>query len=151
MKLLLRPFSGQYDDSRGGKTTEFHMNEYLPFALHTGVGFSDPICLPIESHTLQARLARLINHSQVRTASCWEKSSSNSSVALLTAIMQVSTWYLCAWGRCVGVRRAMAIIGGARQASSEGKSGPVETGLTGPAATALQLLMLCIGILSFTH
>ena len=42
MKLLLKPLLSQYDDSRGGKTTEFHMNEYLPFALHTGVGFSDP-------------------------------------------------------------------------------------------------------------
>ena len=31
----------------------------------------------------------------------------------------------------------MALIGNARQATSEGKSGPVETGLTGPAATAL--------------
>ena len=35
------------------------------------------------------------------------------------------------------VRRAMALIGDARQATSEGKSGPVETGLTGTAATAL--------------
>ena len=33
----------------------------------------------------------------------------------------------------------MALIGDARQASSEGKSGPVETGLTGLAATALCL------------
>ena len=31
----------------------------------------------------------------------------------------------------------MAQIGNARQATSEGKNGPVETGLTGPAATAL--------------
>ena len=36
----------------------------------------------------------------------------------------------------MGVRQAMALIGNARQATSEGKSGPVETGLTGPAATA---------------
>ena len=63
--------------------------------------------------------------------------SRNSFVALFAAISQVSTWYLCASGRCVGVRQAMALIGNARQATSEGKSGPVETGLTGPAATAL--------------
>ena len=31
----------------------------------------------------------------------------------------------------------MAQIGNARQATSEGKNGPAETGLTGPAATAL--------------
>ena len=74
---------------------------------------------------------------QVRTESCWEKHSPNSSVTLLAAIMQVSTWFLCAWGRWVGVRRAMALIGDARQATSVKKSGPVETGLTGPAGTAL--------------
>ena len=33
-----------------------------------------------------------------------------------------------------------AIIGNAREATSEGKSGPVETGLTGPAATAQIML-----------
>ena len=42
--------------------------------------------------------------------------------------------------RCVcsiGVRRALALFGDAKQAMGEGKSGPVETGLTGPVATAL--------------
>ena len=45
----------------------------------------------------------------------------------------------CALGRFVGVRRATALIGDAMQvtAVSEGKSGAVETGLTGPVATAL--------------
>ena len=66
---------------------------------------------------------------------------------------------------CLGVGQAMALIGNIRQAMSEGKSGPVETGLTGPAATALYsnllgkvpsqllafisqgwVLVLCIGI-----
>ena len=40
----------------------------------------------------------------------------------------------------MGVRRAMVLIGDAKQAMGEGKSGPVETGqtgLTGLAATAL--------------
>ena len=40
----------------------------------------------------------------------------------------------------MGVRRAMALIGDTKQATSEGKCGPVETGLTGLtglAATAL--------------
>ena len=34
----------------------------------------------------------------------------------------------------------MALIGNTRQATSEEKSSPVQTGLTGPAATALCLL-----------
>ena len=39
----------------------------------------------------------------------------------------------------MGVRRAMALIawGTPSKPEFEGKSGPVETGLTGPAATAL--------------
>ena len=37
----------------------------------------------------------------------------------------------------MGVCRAMALIGDTKQATSEGKCGPVETGLTGMAATAL--------------
>ena len=37
----------------------------------------------------------------------------------------------------MGIRQAMVLIGNATQATNEGKSGPVETGLTGPAATAL--------------
>ena len=60
----------------------------------------------------------------------------NSSVALFVAISQVSTWYLCAWRRCVCVHRAMALIGNARQAMREGKCGPVETELTGKADTS---------------
>ena len=65
--------------------------------------------------------------------------SRNSSVALFAAILQVSTWYLCALGLCVGVGQEMAPIGNARQTTSEGKCGPVETGRTGQAATALYL------------
>lgn len=46
--------------------------------------------------------------------------------------------YICASGRCVGVCRAITLIGNAWRATSVGKIGPVETGLiTGPAATAL--------------
>ena len=44
---------------------------------------------------------------------------------------------LCACGPSVSVRRAMALIGYAEQGG--GKSGPVESGLTGPTATALYL------------
>ena len=37
----------------------------------------------------------------------------------------------------MGVHQAMVLIGNTRQGTSEGKSGPVETGLTGQAAMAL--------------
>ena len=36
-----------------------------------------------------------------------------------------------------GVHQALALFGDAKQAMGEGKSGPVETGLNGPVATAL--------------
>ena len=36
-------------------------------------------------------------------------------------------------GPCVGVNREMALFGDAKQATSEGKGGPVETELAGPA------------------
>ena len=71
----------------------------------------------------------------------------NSSVALFTAISQVSTWYLCASGRCVGVRQAMVLIGNAGQATNEGKCGLVGTGLTGLAATAL--VCVCVRVCVF--
>ena len=38
----------------------------------------------------------------------------------------------------------MALIGNTRQATSEGKSGPVETGLTGLVATALHECVLLV-------
>ena len=36
----------------------------------------------------------------VRTESCWKEDLRNSFVALFAAILQVSTWYLCASGHC---------------------------------------------------
>ena len=41
---------------------------------------------------------------------------------------------LCA---CHGRLPSIGLFGDAKQAMGEGKSGPVETGLTGPVATAL--------------
>ena len=41
------------------------------------------------------------------------------------------------------VHRPLTLIGDAKQAMGEGKSGPVETRLTGPVAMALQLAV-CI-------
>ena len=39
--------------------------------------------------------------------------------------------------RVMGVCRALALFGDAKQVMGEEESGPVETGLTGPVATAL--------------
>ena len=39
--------------------------------------------------------------------------------------------------RAMGICRALALFGDAKQAMGEGKSGPVETGLTGLVAMAL--------------
>ena len=70
------------------------------------------------------------------------RKAQKSSFALLAAISQDSTCHLCVLGPSVGLHRAMALIGDTKQAKSEGKSGPIETGLTRPAATALLLVVL---------
>ena len=63
--------------------------------------------------------------------------NSEEFFVLFAAISQASTHHLCAWGPCVGARQAMVLIGDTKQATSEGESGPVETGLTGPVPMAL--------------
>ena len=104
----------------------------MPFCPLRRTRLSDPVRLSAET-TPFAGEACEINCLLVRTESCWK----THRTALFAAISQVSTWYLYALGRCVGIRQAMTLIGNARQATSEEKSGPVETGLTGPAAMAL--------------
>ena len=108
---------------------------FCPLCRTPMVSASDPVHLPKATPFTGEGCGT--NRSLVRTKSCWKEDLGNSSVALFAAISQVSTWYLCALGRCMGICRAMALIGNTRQAMSEGKSGPVETGLTGPVATAL--------------
>ena len=148
----------------GGKTTEFHMNEYLPFLYSASqlvvvvirfacrskaTPFAGEACETISKNGSKNEACEP-NHSQVRTESCWEKHSPNSSVALLAAIMRISTWYLCAWGHCVGVRRAMVLIGDGRQASSEGNgwNRTNRTGGCGPVLnTKQQQKWLGIGLL----
>ena len=132
MRLLLSPILGQYDASRSPNDRFFlrlYMNAILPIASYTA---SDPVRLSAETAPFAGEACE-INRSLVRTESFWK----SRGTALFAAVSQVSTWYLCASGRCVGIRQAMALIGNARQAMSGGKSGPVETGLTGPVATAL--------------
>ena len=47
-----------------------------------------------------------------------------------------------AWSPCVGIHQVMALIGDAKQAMSEGKSGLVETGLTWLVSMALTITWL---------
>ena len=96
----------------GGQRTEFHMNGILPIVSYTtGVGFPIQCAYWPKPHPPFAGEACETNHSLVRTESCWKEDLHNSSVALFAAISQVSTWYLCALGHCVGIRRAMAVPG----------------------------------------
>ena len=108
------------------------MNAILPIVSYTnGVGF--PIQFAYRSKaTPFAGEACETNRSLVRTESCWK-----TRVTVLLHCSQPSRKFQHASGHCVGFRRAKALIGNARQATGKGKSGPVETGLTRPAATAL--------------
>ena len=77
------------------------------------------------------------NCSLGRMESCW-KENPKEFFALFAVILQVSTCHLCALGPCVGVHRAMVLTSDAK-ATGEEKSGPVDTGLTRPAAMTLIL------------
>ena len=72
---------------------------------------------------------RLIFHLEIV-----ERKTGESFFTLFEAI--VSTCHLCACGPCVSVCQA-TLIGDTKKAMSDGKSGPVETELTGLAATTL--------------
>ena len=96
MRLLLRHF-GANTMLLGSKMTTH--SAYC--VLYHWWQLSNPVRLSAESHTLCT----------CKNGKCWKEDSRNSSVALFAAISQVSTWYLCASGHCVGVRRAMALIG----------------------------------------
>ena len=116
----------------GGQTTEFHMNAILPIASYTnGVSFRiqfayRPKATPFASEACEAI------HSLARMESCWKTRGT-----VLLHCLPSRKFQHGASGRCVGVCQAMALIGKARQATSEGKSGLVETGLTGTVTTAL--------------
>ena len=117
----------------GGQTTELHMNAILTIASYTN-GASFPIQFAYRPKaTPFASEACETNRSLVRTESWWMTSGT-----VLLHCSQPSCKFQHASRRCVGIRQAMALIGNARQATSEGRSDPVETGLTGLAATALE-------------
>ena len=111
----------------GGQTTEFYMHEHLPF-------------LPVAPYS--TAWFRLSDRSLISQATPF----ADRSVKLLedSVFRTVRSHLVLCYNmspRCVramGVCRALAYFtGDAKQAMGEGKSGPVETGLTGPVATAL--------------
>ena len=88
------------------------MNAILPIVSYTsGLGFPIQFAYCPKATPSFTGEACETNHSLVRMESCWKEDSRNSSVALFAAISQVSTWYLCALGHCVGVGRAVAMPG----------------------------------------
>ena len=113
--------------------TEFHINAILPIASYTnGVNFPIQFAYRPKATPFAGEACETIR-SLARTESCWK----TRRTVLLHCLPPSRKFQHGASGRYVGVRQAMALIGNARQAMSEGKSGPVETGLTGTATTAL--------------
>ena len=106
---------------------QFHMYEYLAF-------------LPIVSYSTGfSRLFVYLETTPFADVACETNFSLRNSWKedwgeFFEAI--VSTYHLCACGPCVSVCRA-TLIGDTKQVTSEGKSGPVETELTGLGATTL--------------
>ena len=137
MRLYLRPFWGKYDASRRPDDRVSHVRmSTLPIASYSNGSI---IRLPRKPHPSQMRFVRLIIRLEERKVD--GRKTRKNSFALFAAISQVLTLSFkispVCLRACVGVRRALPVIGDAKQATSEGESGPVETGLTGPAATAL--------------
>ena len=132
--MLLGYFWGHFwvDTMVSETRRQFHMYEYLAFlptvSYSTGVSFPI-VCLSCKLHPLQIWRVRLIFHLEIVG-----RKTGESFFTLFEAI--VSTCHLCACGPCVSVCQA-TLIGDTKQGASEGKSGLVETELTGLAATTL--------------
>ena len=120
----------------GGETTEFYMHEHLPFL---PVAPYSTAWFRLSDRSLISQATPFADRSVGRTENCWK----TRSFALFAAI----SYYVatCHHAVCVpwhGRLPSIGLFGDAKQAMGEGKSGPVETGLTGPVATALPLVMV---------
>ena len=135
MRLFLRPFLGQYDN-----LTCRNIYPFCPWRWRALVLLSNRSlalqATPFANEACETKIVPM-EERKVEGRKTWK-----SFFARFTAISQVLTCHLCAWGPCVGVSWAMALIGDAKQAMGEGKSGPVETKLFGPVATALVLVQM---------
>ena len=114
----------------GGQSTEFYMHEHLPFL---PVAPYSTAWFWLSDRSLISQATPFADHSVGRMENCW-KTRSFALFAALVLCCNMSPHCVRAMGV---VCRALALFGDAKQAMGEGKSGPVETGLTGPVATAL--------------
>ena len=117
-----------------GGRTEFHMHE---FSILHSTGLVFPIlCWSCKPHSLQVRLVGLIIRLEEWKVAMRKRFFFTAHSYLAYKLQHVaSQCLLCAWSLCVG----RVLIGDAKQVMSEGKGGPVETGLTWLATTALSL------------
>ena len=128
IRLLLRPFLGQYGASQRPDSRVSHVWMSTLSANCAWFWLSNHLLIS-KPHLLQMRLARLIVCLEERKVV-----ARKSSFTLFGAISQVSTCHLCAWGPCVGVHQAIMLIGNTKETTSEGKTW---SKLTRPAVTAL--------------
>ena len=115
----------------GGQTTEFYMHEHLPFL---PVAPYSTAWFRLSDRSLVSQVTPFAYRSVGRTENCWKTRSS----ALFAAI----SYYVATCHHAVCVPWAFAehwpyLATPSKPWVHEGKSGAVETGLTGPVATAL--------------
>ena len=135
MRLLLRPLLGPYDALWRLDDKSFTCMNVYPFCqLRRRTVLVSAFHSSRNPHPLQMRLVRLqpftgkFLKGKLRRVFL-HYSQPSRKFQHVTCVLS--------WGRCVGICRVMELIGDANRAMGEGKSGPVETGLTGLAATAL--------------
>ena len=91
MRMLLRPFLGQYDAFWRPDYRVSH-ECHSAHCIIDGVDFRCSLLIGRKPHPSQVKLCETSYHSLVTTESCWKEDSWDSSVALFAAISQLSTW-----------------------------------------------------------
>ena len=109
-----------------------NINNFCPFC-HVGLVLAFQSFTIISQVTPFAHQACETNHLLGETESCWEEDSEDIISHCLQPSQCITSLHtLCAWGSCVDIYWALALIGSAKQAA-------VETRLIWLAATALIL------------
>ena len=119
--------------------TEFNMHEYLPFlpvVSYSTTWFRLSDRSLISQTTPFVDEAGETNRSLGRMESCWNTRKIFFRTVCSHLVLCFNISPRCV--RAMGVCQALALFCDAKQAMGEGKSGPVETGLTGPEAMALK-------------
>ena len=137
MRLLLIQFWAK-TMLLGGQTTEFYTHKYLPF-LPVSPNSSFPFAIISQATPFTDEACETINCLLGRRESCCKTLKRFFRTVCSHLILFFNRSPCCA--RAIGFCQALALFGNAMQAMGEGKSGPVEIGLTGPVATAL---IVCI-------